>query len=168
MASTHSHHSVPRVPGGITVWRRERRLAQRGGPGGDLITGILEKCKTLAVVGLSSRPSRPSCGVAAYMQRHGYRIIPVNPNESSVLGERCYPTLESIPEPFEMVVIFRQPQHVPAVVENAIACGARIIWMQEGITHEKAAERARSAGLEVVQDRCILKEHAKRFLSEGI
>ncbi|HXJ93980.1 MAG TPA: CoA-binding protein [Terriglobia bacterium] len=134
----------------------------------DPITSILEKCKTLAVVGLSSKPSRPSCGVAAYMQRHGYHIIPVNPNETSVLGERSYPSLEGIPEPFDAVVIFRQPQHVPALVESAIARGVRVIWMQEGITHEKAAERARSAGLEVVQDRCILKEHAKRFLSEGI
>jgi uncharacterized protein len=164
MASTHSHHSAP-APG--TVWRRERRLAQRGSMR-DPITSILEKYKTLAVVGLSSKPSRPSCGVAAYMQRHGYRIIPVNPNESSVLGEHCYPSLESIPESFETVVIFRQPQHVPGLVESAIARGARVIWMQEGVTHEKAAERARSAGLEVVQDRCILKEHAKRFLSEGI
>jgi uncharacterized protein len=135
---------------------------------GDTISGILDKYKTLAVVGLSSKPTRPSCGVAAYMQRHGYRIIPVNPNESLVLGEKSYPTLESVPEPFDTVVIFRQPQHVPALVESAIAHGARVIWMQEGITHEEAAERARSAGLEVVQDRCILKEHAKRYLSEGI
>jgi predicted CoA-binding protein len=163
MASTHSHHSVPG-----TVWRRERRLAQRGSIVRDPITSILEKYKTLAVVGLSSKPRRPSCGVAAYMQRHGYRIIPVNPNESSVLGERSYPTLESIPESFGVVVIFRQAQYVPALVESAIARGACVIWMQEGIAHEEAAERARSAGLEVVQDRCILKEHAKRYLSEGI
>jgi uncharacterized protein len=165
MASTHTHHSVPARG---TVWRRERRLAHRGRPVADPITSILERYKTLAVVGLSSKPARPSCGVAAYMRRHGYRIIPVNPNESSVLGERSYPSLESIPESFETVVIFRQPQHVPALVESAIARGARVIWMQEGVTHEKAAERARSAGLEVVQDRCILKEHAKRYLSEGI
>jgi len=165
MGSARSHHSTPARE---TVWRRERRLAQRGRPMGDPISGILEKCKTLAVVGLSSKPSRPSCGVAAYMQRHGYRIIPVNPNESSVLGERAYPSLESIPESFDAVVIFRQPQHVPALVEGAIARGARVIWMQEGITHDEAAGRARNAGLEVVQDRCILKEHAKRFLSEGI
>lgn len=168
MASTHSHHPTPAGPAHGSVWHRERRLAQRGRPMADPITSILEKYKTLAVVGLSSKPSRPSCGVAAYMQRHGYRIVPVNPNESSVLGERSYPTLESIPEAFETVVIFRQPQHVPALVETAIARGARVVWMQEGVTHEKAAERARSAGLEVVQDRCILKEHAKRFLSEGI
>jgi predicted CoA-binding protein len=102
------------------------------------------------------------------MQRYGYRIIPVNPNETSVLGERSYPSLESIPEPFDAVVIFRQSQHVPALVESAIARGAHVVWMQEGVTHEQAAERARKAGLEVVQDRCILKEHAKRFLSEGI
>jgi uncharacterized protein len=92
----------------------------------------------------------------------------VNPNEDAVLGERSYGTLDGVGEPFEVVVIFRQPQHVPAIVEAAIRRGARVIWMQEGITHEKAAARARAAGLEVVQDRCILKEHAKRFLSEGI
>src|SRR5215469_3369497 len=168
MASTHSHHAVLAVPARPSAWSRERRLAQRGSPMGDPITSILEKYKTLVVVGLSSKPSRPSCGVAAYMQRYGYRIIPVNPNESSVLGERSYPSLESIPEPFDTVVIFRQSQHVPALVESAIARGAHVVWMQEGVSHEQAAERARKAGLEVVQDRCILKEHAKRFLSEGI
>ena len=149
-------------------WQKERRTAQLGAPSQDPITGILERYKTLAVVGLSSKASRPSSGVAAYMQRRGYRIIPVNPNEDVVLGERSYPTLEGVAEPFEVVVIFRQPQHVPAIVEVAIERGARVIWMQEGVIHEKAAARARAAGLEVVQDRCILKEHAKRFVSEGI
>jgi len=164
MASAHSHSTSAHG----SAWRRERRLAQRGVPLRDPITNLLERCKTLAVVGLSSKPSRPSCGVAAYMQSRGYRIIPVNPNESSVLGERCYPSLDQVPEPFDAVVIFRQPQHVPAIVETAIRRGARVIWMQEGVTHDEAAERARSAGLDVVQDRCILKEHAKRFVSEGI
>lgn len=134
----------------------------------DPITRILQKYKTLAVVGLSSKASRPSCGVAAYMQRHGYRIIPVNPKESIVLGERSYPDLDSVPEAAEVVVIFRQPQHVPAIVESAIRRQARVIWMQEGVAHAKAAAQARAAGLEVVQDRCILKEHARRFLSEGL
>ena len=164
MAFTHSgvneHGPMP--------WRKERRLAQRGTPLPDAITSILERYKTLAVVGLSSKASRPSSGVAAYMQRRGYKIIPVNPNEQAVLGRRAYASLDEVAEPFEVVVIFRQPQYVPPVVEAAIRRGARVIWMQEGVTHEKAAARARAAGLEVVQDRCILKEHAKRFLSEGI
>jgi predicted CoA-binding protein len=164
MAFVHSTSSTPNT----TPWHKDRRLAQRGTPSQDPITNILERYKTLAVVGLSSKASRPSSGVAAYMQRRGYRIIPVNPNEDSVLGERSYATLEGVGEAFEVVVIFRQPQYVPAIVEAAIRRGARVIWMQEGVTHEKAASRARAAGLEVVQDRCILKEHAKRFLSEGI
>lgn len=134
----------------------------------DAIRTILERYKTLAVVGLSSKPTRPSCGVAAYMQSKGYRIIPVNPHERSVLGERAYASLEAVPAPLEIVVIFRRPEHVPEVVESAIRRGAKVIWMQEGVRHEAAAERARAAGLEVVQDHCILKEHAKRFLTEGI
>jgi predicted CoA-binding protein len=148
--------------------RKDWSAAQSAAASHDAITNILERYKILAVVGLSSKAARPSSGVAAYMQGRGYRIIPVNPNEGAVLGERCYGTLDVVGEPFEVVVIFRQPQHVPAIVEAAIRRGARVIWMQEGITHEKAAARARAAGLEVVQDRCILKEHAKRFLSEGI
>lgn len=164
MAFVHSRATTPpAIP-----WQKDRRRAQRGTPSEDPIAGILERYKTLAVVGLSSKASRPSSGVAAYMQRRGYRIIPVNPNEDSVLGERSYASLDQVTEPFEVVVIFRQPQHVPAIVEAAIQRGARVIWMQEGVIHEKAAARARSAGLEVVQDRCILKEHAKRFVSEGI
>jgi len=134
----------------------------------DTIRTILETCKTLAVVGLSSKPSRPSYGVSAYMQSHGYRIIPVNPNEDSVLGDKCYPVLDDVPESFDAVVIFRRSEFVPEIVESAIRKGARIIWMQEGVQHEEAAQRAREAGLEVVQDRCILKEHAKHFVSEGI
>ena len=134
----------------------------------DPILTILETCKTLAVVGLSSKHCRASHGVSSYMQSHGYRIIPVNPNEDSVLGERCYPALDDVPESFDAVVIFRRSEFVPEIVESAIRKGAKVVWMQEGVQHEEAARRAREAGLEVVQDRCILKEHAKHFVSEGI
>ncbi len=134
----------------------------------DPIRSILEKSKTLAVVGLSSKPTRPSHGVAAYLQSRGYRIIPVNPKEKSVLGEKAYATLDDVPVPVDVVVVFRRPEYVPEIVERAIRKGAKVVWMQEGIVHEEAARRARAAGLEVVQDRCMLKEHAKRFVSEGI
>ena len=164
MASIQSHPGTHATP----VWIRERRLAQRGVPLQDAIAGLLSSCKTLAVVGLSSKASRPSYGVAAYMQRHGYGIVPVNPQEVSVFGEKAYGSLEEVPGPLEIVVIFRQSQHVPAIVESAIRRGAKAIWMQEGVFHEESAALARAAGLQVVQDRCILKEHAKRFLSEGI
>jgi predicted CoA-binding protein len=125
------------------------------------IPHILETCKTLAVVGLSSDASRPSHGVSAYMQLQGYRIIPVNPNEREVLGEKAYASLDEVPGPVDAVVIFRRPMHVPEVVEGAIRKGAKAVWMQEGITHPEGAERARSAGLAVVENRCILKEHAR-------
>jgi predicted CoA-binding protein len=134
----------------------------------DTIREILEQFQTLAVVGLSSKTTRPSHGVSAYMQRHGYRIIAVNPQETSVLGEKCYASLDAVPEPFEVVVIFRRSEFVPEVVEAAIRKGAKVVWMQEGVVHERAAERARAAGLKVVMDRCILKEHAKRFVAERI
>jgi len=134
----------------------------------DSIREILENCKTLAVVGLSSKPARPSYGVAAYMKAHGYRIIPVNPNEQSVSGEKAYAALDDVPEAFEVVVIFRRSEFVPEVVQAAIRRHAKVVWMQEGVIHEEAAARARAAGLFVVQDRCILKEHAKRFVTEGI
>jgi hypothetical protein len=129
---------------------------------------MLERYKTLAVVGLSSKRTRPSNGVAAYMQAHGYRITPVNPNETSVLGEKAYPSLESVPGPLEIVVIFRRSERVPQIVASAIRRDAKVIWMQEGVIDEAAAQRARAAGLDVVQDHCILKEHAKRFVAEGI
>jgi uncharacterized protein len=134
----------------------------------DTIREILEQGKTLAVVGLSSKIMRPSHGVADYMQSRGYRIIPVNPHEESVLGEKCYASLDAVPEPFDVVVIFRRSEFVPEVVDAAIRKGAKVIWMQEGVIHEQAAERARAAGLKVVMDRCILKEHAKRFVAERI
>jgi predicted CoA-binding protein len=129
---------------------------------------ILERYKNLAVVGLSSKSSRPSYGVAAYMKAHGYRIIPVNPNETKVLGEKAYPSLEAVPEPVELVVIFRRSEYVRDVVESAIHKGAKVIWMQEGVFDGEATLRGQEAGLTVIEDRCILKEHAKRFVTEGI
>ena len=122
---------------------------------------ILRKYKTIAVVGISPNPMRPSNGVSEYMQSVGYRIIPVNPGHAQVLGEKCYRTLDDVPEPVEIVNIFRRSEHVPEVVEAAIRKGAKVVWMQEGIWNEEAAERARAAGLEVVMDSCILKEHRR-------
>ena len=147
---------------------RERRWSRWGSTVSDSVTTMLETYKKLTVVGLSSKSSRPSNGVAAYMKARGYRIIPVNPNETSVLGEKAYASLEDVPEPLEIVVIFRRREFVPAIVKTAIRKGAKVIWMQEGVVQEEAARRARQAGLQVVQDRCILKEHAKRFVTEGI
>ena len=129
---------------------------------GDLIADILSKYKTIAVVGLSSNPMRPSHEVSEYMQRAGYRIIPVNPNETEVLGERSYARLEDVPEGVDVVNVFRRPEEVPPVVESAIRVGAKVVWMQLGIEHEEAAEKARAAGLTVVEDACILIEHRRR------
>ncbi len=123
------------------------------------IAEILNTARTIAVVGLSNKRYRPSFGVAQYMQRAGYRIIPVNPFESEVLGERAWPDLDAVPEPVDIVDIFRRPEFVPEIVEAAIRKGAKVIWMQEGVVHEEAARRAEAAGLEVVMDRCILKDH---------
>ena len=123
------------------------------------IPEILAAYRTIAVVGLSSRRFRASYGVAEYMQRAGYRIIPVNPQEQEVLGEKCYPDLTSVPVPVEIVDIFRRAEFVPEIVDQAIAIGAKAIWMQEGVVHEEAAAKARAAGLEVVMNRCILKDH---------
>ena len=125
------------------------------------IPEILRSARTIAVVGLSNKRFRPSYGVTEYLQRAGYRIIPVNPQESTVLGEKSYPDLDSVPDPVDIVDIFRRSEFVPEIVEAAIRKGARAIWMQEGVVHEAAAQRARLAGLEVVMDRCILKEHRR-------
>ena len=123
------------------------------------IKEILETYKNIAVVGLSSQTWRPSYSVSRYMQTVGYRIIPVNPNEREVLGEKAYASLDDVPGPIEIVDIFRRPEFVPDVVEASIRRKARVIWMQLGIVNEAAAARARAAGLEVVMDRCILVEH---------
>jgi predicted CoA-binding protein len=125
---------------------------------------LLRNAKTIAVVGLSSRRSRPSYGVSEYMQACGYRIIPVNPNETEVLGEKCWPTLDEVPEPVDIVDIFRRSESVPEIVDAAIRIGAKGIWMQEGVVHEEAAEKARASGLQVVMDHCILKEHRKMLV----
>jgi predicted CoA-binding protein len=127
----------------------------------DEIRDILTASKTVAVVGLSDSPDRPSYHVAAYLQGHGYRIIPVNPAVTEVLGERAYAGLCDVPVPVDLVDVFRKSEAVPPIVEDAIAIGAKAIWMQEGVVHEEAAARARAAGLTVVMDRCTLKEHAR-------
>jgi predicted CoA-binding protein len=147
---------------------RERRWSHSPRPARDCIADILEQYHNLVVVGLSAKPTRPSNGVSAYMKARGYRIIPVNPNEQSIFGERAYASLDDVPSPIEVVVVFRNPKHVPAIVETAIRKGAKVIWMQEGVVHETAARHAREAGLEVVQDRCILKEYAKRYVTVGM
>jgi predicted CoA-binding protein len=125
------------------------------------ISDLLDKAHTIAVVGLSGKRFRPSFGVAEYLKRAGYRIIPVNPTENEVLGEKCYPDLDSVPEPVDIVDIFRRPECVPEIVEAAIRKGVKAIWMQEGVVHEAAARTAEDAGLTVVMDRCILKDHRR-------
>ena len=130
-------------------------------PESDPVTDLLKRSHTIAVVGLSNSPLRPSHGVSAYMQTHGYRIIPVNPNESEVLGEKTYRSIEDVPEHIDIVDIFRRSEFVGPIVESAIRVGANAVWMQEGVVDEEAAQKARDAGLAVVMDRCILKEHMR-------
>lgn len=125
------------------------------------IKRTLKEYKTIAVVGLSQNEDRPSYNVAKYLKSQGYMIIPVNPNAREVLGEVSYPDLKSIPEKVDIVDIFRRSEDVLPVVDEAIAIGAKVVWMQEGIINQEAAERARKAGLEVIMDRCMLKEHMK-------
>ena len=134
------------------------------------IRNTLSSCKTVAVVGVSPKPDRPSYLVAAYLQSKGYRIIPVRPDGEEILGEKVYHSLRQIPGEIEIDVvdIFRKPEDVPPVVEEAIQRGAKVIWMQEGVFNGEATLRAQEAGLTVIEDRCILKEHAKRFVTEGI
>ncbi len=125
------------------------------------IPELLRSAKTIAVVGLSSNRKRPSYSVSEYMQKAGYRIVPVNPGETEVLGERAYASLEAVPERIDIVDVFRRSEFVAEIVESAIRVGARAVWMQEGVSDPAAAARARAAGLTVVMDRCILKEHRK-------
>jgi uncharacterized protein len=125
------------------------------------IRQLLETSKTIAVVGLSDKPDRESYRVAEYLQGQGYRIIPVNPTVDEVLGEKSYPSVSAIPEPVDIVDVFRRPDAVGPVVEDAIAAGAKAVWMQLGIVNEEAAEAAEAAGLQVVMDRCIKIEHAR-------
>jgi uncharacterized protein len=126
-----------------------------------LPSDILRNAKTIAVVGLSSKKNRPSFGVSQYMQNAGYRIIPVNPTETEVLGEKAYPDLDSIPEPVDIVNIFRRSESVPPIVDGAIRIGAKAVWMQQGVVHQEAAKKAREAGLAVVMDSCVLQVHRR-------
>lgn len=130
-------------------------------PSDQQVKELLLNAHTIAVVGLSSNPSRASYGVSQYMQSAGYRIIPVNPNEREVLGEKAYARLEDVPGKIDVVDVFRRSEFVPAIVESAIHVGARAIWMQEGVADEAAAQRALEAGLFVIMDACILKEHRR-------
>lgn len=134
---------------------------KNGYPSDQQIKEVLQKARTIAVVGLSSNRLRASYGVSQYMQSAGYRIIPVNPNEKEVLGEKAYTRLEDVPEKIDIVDVFRRPEFVSPVVDAAIRVAARAIWMQEGVSDEAAAERARAAGLFVIMDSCILKEHRR-------
>ena len=129
----------------------------------DPIRELLERAKTIAVVGLSDNPMRASHGVSAYMQTQGYRIIPVNPNIRESLGETSYPSLTDVPEKIDIVNIFRRPQFVEEIVDQAIRLKIPAVWMQEDVVNDKAAEKARKAGMFVIMDRCILKEHKTRF-----
>jgi len=142
-------------------------LPDNAGVTGDPILKILQEAKTIAVVGLSSNPRRPSYEVAAYLQRVGYRIIPVNPNETEVLGEKAYARLEDVPEAIDIVDVFRRAEEVRAVAESAIAVRAKVLWMQLGIANAEAAEKARAAGLIVIEDACLLVEHKRRKMEIG-
>jgi uncharacterized protein len=128
----------------------------------DVVAQILRGTKTIAVVGLSSNPMRASHEVAEYLKASGYRIIPVNPNEKEVLGEKAYARMEDVPEPVDIVDVFRRTEEVPAVAASAIRIGAKVLWMQLGIENAEAAERARAAGLVVVEDSCLMVEHKRR------
>ena len=130
------------------------------------IEEILRSSKTIAVVGLSPNPVRPSYDVARYLKEQGYRIIPVNPTVEEVLGERSYPNLSAIPERVDVVDIFRRSEEVPAIVEEAIKIKASVVWMQEGVIHEEAAARAQAAGLSVIMDRCMMVEHQRLLAKE--
>ena len=125
------------------------------------IAEILRTSKIIAVVGLSPKPERPSHGVTVYMKDQGYSIIPVNPGQKEILGETCYASVSDVPGPIDIVNIFRDPSAVPEIVDQAIAKKAKVVWMQEGIVHNEAAEKARAAGLQVVMNKCLYKEHVR-------
>ena len=132
-----------------------------------MMKDILLSTKTIASVGLSSNPDKESYGIGQYLKSQGYRIIPINPTADEILGERSYPDLESVPEKIDVVQVFRKPEDVPPVVESAIQAGARVVWMQEGIVNEEAAQRAREAGLQVVMDACMRATH-RRLIGERL
>ena len=128
-------------------------------PPSEEIKAILERHKTVAIVGLSPKPERDSHKVAKYLKEHGYKIVPVNPGQKEILGERCYPDLRAIPFLVDIVDIFRKPEAIPAIVDEAVEIGAKVVWMQLGIAHDQAAHKARAAGLDVVMSKCIKIEH---------
>lgn len=132
-----------------------------------MLGGLAREPRTFAVVGLSDDPTRPSNSVSAYMQRHGYRILPVNPACAHVLGERCYPSLADLPERPDVVDVFRLPRYIPAIVDEMIDLGFQNLWVQLGIINEAAAIKAQAAGISVVMDRCVLIEHARLFGSSA-
>lgn len=129
------------------------------------IDHILKSCKRVAIVGLSPKEERDSSKVAKYLMEHGYEIIPVNPGQKEILGRECFRSLKEIPSPVDLVDLFLNPDRVPPIVEEAIEIGARVVWMQLGVVHYEAAEKARKAGIQVIMDRCIKQEHEKRTLS---
>lgn len=150
----------------LDTWTRYSLLATRDSGTlmqTDPIRDLLSQVKTIAVVGLSDSPMRPSHGVSAYMQTQGYRIIPVNPQIPEALGEKSYPSLLDVPEKIDLVDVFRRPEYVEQIVDQAIQLKIPAIWLQEEVINERAAEKARKAGMFVVMDRCILKEHRARF-----
>ena len=149
------------MTGGPALAAKIRLMASLPKP--DPIRDLLLRAKTIAVVGLSDSPLRPSHGVSAYMQAQGYKIIPVNPMISEALGEKSYPSLSDVPEKMDIVNIFRRPEFVEEIVDQTIKLGIPALWMQEEVINEKAAEKARQAGIFVAMDLCILKEHRERF-----
>src|SRR5215207_7162190 len=132
-----------------------------------MLKDILLSAKTIASVGLSSNRAKESCGIVEYLKGQGYHIIPVNPTTSEVLGEKAYPDLTSVPEKIDVVQVFRKPEDVPPVVDDAIRAGAKVVWMQEGIVNEEAAQKARAAGLQVVMDACMRVTH-RRLIGEKL
>ena len=134
-------------------------MEQTNPPSKELISKVLKSSKTIAVVGLSDDPAKPAHSVSAYLQKNGYRIVPVHPKAETALGEKAYPSVGAVPDSVDLVYIFLRPDLTPPVVEEAIKKGARAVWMPEGVVNEDAAKRAREAGLQVVMDRCALKEH---------
>ena len=127
----------------------------------ELIQEILSKTKTIALVGYSPKPGRPSGMIAQYLQQHGYRVIPVNPSIEEALGEKAYPSIAAIPEKVDLADVFRRPEYIPGVVDDAIAAGVKYLWIQDGIIHDEAARKAEEAGIGVVMDRCIFRDHAR-------
>ena len=133
-------------------------------PGPESIRALLKRVKTIAVVGFSARPARPSHSIARQLQRFGYRVIPVRPGISEALGEKAYPNLAAVPGPIDLVNVFRSPREVPRIVEECLKLGLKAIWMQEGAANEEAADKAAAGGMAVVMDRCILRDFTRLCL----